>query len=288
MNIEEITQKCQEVPISSQVLQDPKWEILKQYKSLEVSANGNKTHRNYLLIKCRKCGYTKVISVNNINRKNKYEYKCQGCQLQSYIGNIYGCYKVISYDHSEDKNISGKRHFYKVRCIHCGREYIKELNTAQWKKYKNCSKCGIVNDDPVINMMYQDYKYRAEVSKNILWNLSPQQFLYLVKQPCHYCGTLPSTRTKGEYQSEVNGIDRIDSSQGYSIDNCVPCCTMCNYMKLDYSKNEFLYHVEKIYKHCRKGSTTIENTFNNGSEQSTSQANGDGNGGSLEVENDIV
>jgi hypothetical protein len=37
---------------------------------------------------------------------------------------------------------------------------------------------------------------------------------------CHYCGaTLP----KRGY-----GLDRIDNSRGYSIDNVVPCCFACN------------------------------------------------------------
>lgn len=87
----------------------------------------------------------------------------------------------------------------------------------------------------------------------------------------------------------MNGIDRIDSTKGYSADNCVPCCSKCNRMKLDHSIEDFKNHISKIYNHFVKGSETIENTStNDGSEQSTSQANGGGNGGSPEMENDIV
>lgn len=28
-----------------------------------------------------------------------------------------------------------------------------------------------------------------------------------------------------------NGVDRLDSSMGYTPDNCVPCCWECNNMK---------------------------------------------------------
>ncbi len=53
-------------------------------------------------------------------------------------------------------------------------------------------------------------------------------------------------------------------------------------MKLDYSAQDFLDHISKIYHFNKvKGSTTI-------SKESTSQANGDGNGGSPERESDIV
>jgi 5-methylcytosine-specific restriction endonuclease McrA len=32
----------------------------------------------------------------------------------------------------------------------------------------------------------------------------------------------------------VQGIDRVDNSIGYTPDNCVPCCTQCNRIKLDH------------------------------------------------------
>lgn len=67
------------------------------------------------------------------------------------------------------------------------------------------------------------------------------------------------------------GIDRIDSSKDYTLDNCVPCCFICNRIKNKYDLNTFFDKVEKIYLKHIKGSTTI-------SKESTSQANGNGNG----------
>ena len=49
-------------------------------------------------------------------------------------------------------------------------------------------------------------------------------------------------------------------------------------MKRTLDVNTFYDQIIKIYDHLGLGSTTIENTSNDGSEQSTSQANGDGNG----------
>lgn len=54
------------------------------------------------------------------------------------------------------------------------------------------------------------------------------------------------------------GIDRVDSDKPYEIDNCVPCCTKCNFMKQAHSVEDFLNHVEAIYKFRIKGSETIE------------------------------
>ena len=42
------------------------------------------------------------------------------------------------------------------------------------------------------------------------------------------------------------GIDRIDSSIGYVVENCVPCCTLCNRMKSNLSGREFIAHVDRI------------------------------------------
>ena len=70
---------------------------------------------------------------------------------------------------------------------------------------------------------------------------------------------------------KITGIDRIDSTKGYSKDNCVSCCKMCNIMKNKFSKEDFLNKVESIYNYYIKSSTTI-------SKESTLQANGSGNG----------
>jgi hypothetical protein len=48
------------------------------------------------------------------------------------------------------------------------------------------------------------------------------------QKPCYYCGELSK------------GIDRLDSTKGYEVENCVSCCEQCNYMKLDYTQEEFI------------------------------------------------
>ena len=81
---------------------------------------------------------------------------------------------------------------------------------------------------------------------------------------------------------KVNGIDRKDSTKGYSIDNCVPCCPMCNKMKQTFTEEEFLNQIAKIYnKLISQGSETI-------SKESTSQAYGGGSGKHLVKDGDIV
>lgn len=44
----------------------------------------------------------------------------------------------------------------------------------------------------------------------------------------------------------AHGIDRVDNSVGYTIENCVPCCTSCNFMKGKMTKDDFIEKVSQI------------------------------------------
>lgn len=102
-------------------------------------------------------------------------------------------------------------------------------------------------------------RYRGNaVARNLPFEISYEEAESLFKKHCHYCGNPPSMdchRYKGKRRKRertpllANGIDRIDSSLGYSISNCVTCCPQCNMMKNDYSVKEFLDQVERISKH---------------------------------------
>ena len=75
---------------------------------------------------------------------------------------------------------------------------------------------------------------------------------------------------KTEEPYKHNGIDRVDPSKGYTIDNCVSCCSKCNYAKHDMTISEYNEWLTKAYNHMISSSSTIP-------QGSTSQANGDGN-----------
>lgn len=97
----------------------------------------------------------------------------------------------------------------------------------------------------------QTYKRRAK-SRHLAWMLSDVEVESLLSGDCHYCGDAPSNGTKskrGERHNGVltyNGIDRVDSSLGYTKGNCVSCCRMCNLMKLNFPKDVFLAKVGRI------------------------------------------
>lgn len=98
------------------------------------------------------------------------------------------------------------------------------------------------------NKLFGSYKRDAK-RRGISFKLSKKQFKNLNQQCCVYCGAPPSSIKKekklnGVYQ--YNGIDRLDSSLGYTIENCVSCCGMCNYAKSDHSLEEFFLWIKRL------------------------------------------
>lgn len=144
----------------------------------------------------------------------------------------------------------GKRRF-KFWLCQCDCGGFTEVRTAHLTTGQT-SGCGckqkLPKGESAFNALLASYKRNAK-SRNLTFNLTKGQFKRLTQEPCFYCGTEPSMvvdrlRLNGIYV--YNGIDRIDSSLGYSIGNCVPCCKTCNWMKCDMNQSDFLVHVHKI------------------------------------------
>jgi len=125
---------------------------------------------------------------------------------------------------------------------------------------KNLAKCKSKYPDPKqaqMNYVYNFYRYSA-VKRNLSFELSPEQFFSLTQNVCHYCGTPPSNisspkkdRRCGE-SFVYSGIDRIESAEGYSMSNCVPCCRICNVAKSNMNYYDFLAWAKRLNNHREK------------------------------------
>ncbi|MCK5608074.1 hypothetical protein KAR91_39705 [Candidatus Pacearchaeota archaeon] len=121
-------------------------------------------------------------------------------------------------------------------------ENNKEKIAETYKKWKDNNKDKIAAN----NKRYQQtqkgrfvaYSSHAK-ARGIDFKLSFDEFIIYWQNRCHYCGDT----------IETIGLDRLDSSIGYELENVVSCCGDCNYMKLQKSKAVFIEYCRKILIH---------------------------------------
>lgn len=141
----------------------------------------------------------------------------------------------------------------------CGREKTISLWDIKAGKIKTCGLNHPHYDDrsmPAFNFIYSMYQRRSvKLSGNC--PLTKEQFRGLTQQACHYCGRPPiSVSYRGQCgrcnsglnisQYVYNGLDRKDSSEGYTISNVVPCCGTCNHAKHTMSYHEFIAWINHL------------------------------------------
>lgn len=88
---------------------------------------------------------------------------------------------------------------------------------------------------------FSQYKQKAK-QRNIVWAITLYEFESFWQKPCHYCDDTIVTI----------GLDRINSVKGYTLDNIVPCCEICNKAKRNLSLKDFLQWVKRLTLKCAR------------------------------------
>lgn len=240
---------------------------------------------------CSKCGTYSEVRLDRLTTKVPYaEHYCKNCKdnyyleqaKKKFIGMKHGVLECIDVSRKYDNKIKGYRTMAICKCSKCGSTTeVRTERLSPNNKYvpQSCSNC--VNDiyrTTTLERYHRLYncngiEYKAKIhdsrrltsiksnaeTRNLKFLLTDEQALNLLHQDCYYCG-----------QPKADGIDRIDSNKDYTVDNCVPCCKVCNIMKNKFSSEIFFNHIKSIYeKHFSESSTTIP-------KGSTPQANGGG------------
>ncbi len=108
------------------------------------------------------------------------------------------------------------------------------------------------------NKVFTRYKSSAK-NKGIEFSISLDDFKNITKNKCFYCGIQPQNKEKHRTTEPIeknifvyNGMDRIDSNKGYSIENIAPCCRQCNSAKSSLSLTNFYNWVNIIYTNLKQ------------------------------------
>lgn len=113
---------------------------------------------------------------------------------------------------------------------------------------RNNTKC-FLNKKSWIKYTIDKARYRLK-NTTLEFTLTLEQWEDLVQKECVYCLSKPNRPylTKEDGIIYLNGIDRVDNTQGYTPENCVPCCTICNRAKNGMPEVEFKEYVKQTVR----------------------------------------
>ncbi len=186
-----------------------------------------------MLKKCGQCKIEKPFSEFYKSAKKKYglRYECKLCHNAN--------------SKKREPLYNETRRLYRIN----NAEEYRESKKNYYNKNKETILKNNKNWRYTLKGKFSMYQAGAR-NRNIAWNLSFEQFEIFWQKPCTYCNS----------KIETIGIDRIESEKGYILDNCVPCCSMCNVIKGTLREEFFINHIQKIAKFYDNGKTNMGQT----------------------------
>jgi len=173
-----------------------------------------------ITIACKQCGFLFSVKQSRVVRQ---KYPVNFCSMKCRILNRHKKPDCICRECGEQKTPND---FYKD-------------NQSPRGHVSRCKKCYSSRVKTVIRLTpnHRERSIRADARKrNLPYSLTRDQFVSFWKQPCSYCGD----------PIETIGLDRVDNSKGYSFDNVVSCCKVCNSMKSHLSVKDFVVKCDRI------------------------------------------
>ena len=182
-----------------------------RYGRLTVVEHRGKDHRNKHLWLCDcDCGNNKVVVSDNLSSGKSNSCGCLKSEFLAKKGNQFGLYQ----DRQEA--------MLKVQYSHLKRRHSK-------KKMKG----AVIDFDVFKNLSKDNCKYCGlEHSKEIEDRLNENK-----KQ-----------KRLSDEVLKINGIDRVDSSIGYTKENSITCCKYCNFAKHTMSEDDFYKWIKRVYE----------------------------------------
>lgn len=116
---------------------------------------------------------------------------------------------------------------------------------AQRKKYNEDSKDKRSAYNKTLVPRFKNLKQNAK-ARGVPVLISLDEYVQLIENSnCHYC-EVDNLHTGG-------GLDRLDSTKGYILENLVPCCGGCNKLKNNYLTSDETLVLVKLLKEMRGG-----------------------------------
>jgi hypothetical protein len=124
----------------------------------------------------------------------------------------------------------------------CGKTIIRETERLT----SGARSCGCYRSDLLSSrrriLPYQAVFNKAKAGaakRGLEFDISLEFYQSLAEKPCHYCDASlvwsEHTGVRGGTDGRRgHNLDRKDNNMGYTEDNVVPCCPICNILKMDH------------------------------------------------------
>lgn len=224
--------------------------------------------------------YGRLVVVRRENNKQPFSWLCQcdcgktkiirGTDLKLGKTKSCGCYrkeknridltgmrfgKLVAVSLAE-KN---KNKHVTWNCIcDCGTKVVVPAGSLRSGHSKSCGclhleSLGLKPGEGAFNVVFKAYRKRA-TQKGFEFALSVDEFTKIIKSACAYCGDELTAERKPTNNGifYYTGIDRIDSNKGYTLENSISCCKICNRAKNSMPQEEFISWLKRVSKHWKE------------------------------------
>lgn len=172
-------------------------------------------------------------------------------------GDVFHFMTVLGFSHKDKR---GRRH-YLCRC-RCG---VEKTVQGTLLRVGNTKSCGCWSRESArsrtlghgVAAKKQAYNYYRHHSKRsgCKFTITLEQFGRITQNDCFYCGIPPSNNVRSPHGTgdfTYNGLDKIDSGKGYTMNNVVAACRVCNFAKTNRSQGDFIAWVRRVFVHLSK------------------------------------
>jgi hypothetical protein len=135
----------------------------------------------------------------------------------------------------------GRSH-YKVFIFDCSEGCGAEIRVSYGQLYTSTGKCACCVQRKKPYQHLHGMLIATARHRSIDVDLTYDEFLEFTKvETCTYCNSpieWEMWSSGRERYSKAYNLDRKDNAKGYSKDNCVVCCTACNFIRRDELTHE--------------------------------------------------
>lgn len=186
--------------------------------------------------------------------RNPDNESCKTCIIGADLtGQRFGRLTVIRWVPSRKGSSVRWRRKWLCMCD-CGNEVLipPVSLTKGSKRSCGCGRTGpqrgLAPGDAAFARVLHQYQ-KGAATRGLTWNLSSDDFRRLTALDCHYCGAAPgqvrtTAPSSGSYV--YNGLDRMDNTRGYELDNVCPACRPCNFAKKDMPYEDWMAWIARL------------------------------------------